>query len=329
MGFDLNHNEDQRQILDSAAAMLDASYPVSRRRETAQDDIAEIAGFGTFSLALPEDDGGAGFSIVEEVLLHVLFGRHVVSTRALASALGARLASDCGRDDLAEQLRTGEVTAAAALRSGETLLVADAHDSGLAVIFDKQQLTLVETQTPSGEIVDGLGHATPLRRIAHNGYSEIGRSGDPHLPAIASLLACAQLVGIAEAARDLAVSYAEVRQQFGRPIGAFQAIKHHCANMAINAEMLSSQLDMAALALRDEREDAAFQIEALGRLAPKAALANARKCIQIHGGIGFSAEADAHHFLKQAHLLTRLLGSTDILKMEAPLAPYKTQHGGD
>jgi alkylation response protein AidB-like acyl-CoA dehydrogenase len=113
-----------------------------------------------------------------------------------------------------------------------------------------------------------------------------------------------------------------MRQQFGRPIGAFQAIKHHCANMAITAEALSSLLEVAAIAARDGRDDAAFHIAALRLLAPKAALANARTCIQIHGGMGFSAEADAHHFLKQAHMLSRLGVCASILDLPAALAPY-------
>ncbi|MCB1133405.1 MAG: acyl-CoA dehydrogenase, partial [Verrucomicrobiae bacterium] len=126
---------------------------------------------------------------------------------------------------------------------------------------------------------------------------------------------------IAEGARDLAVAYAGVRRQFGRQIGSFQAIKHHCANMAIGVEMVSAQLDMAAIAVRDGREDAAFQTAALARLAPRVALQNARLCIQIHGGIGFSAEADVQLFLKQAHLLRNYLGATDFLSLPSPMFP--------
>ena len=85
------------------------------------------------------------------------------------------------------------------------------------------------------------------------------------------------------------------------------------------------QLDMAAIALRDDAEDAAFQIAALTRLAPRIALETARLGIQIHGGIGFSAEADAHHYLKQAHLLGLCLGRTDLLALPAPMAPTRKE----
>jgi alkylation response protein AidB-like acyl-CoA dehydrogenase len=139
------------------------------------------------------------------------------------------------------------------------------------------------------------------------------------------LLVSAQLLGVATAARDLAVAYAKVRTQFGRPIGGFQAVKHHCANMAVAVEKLSALLDMAAIAVRDGCDDAAFQTAALARLVPRIALANARLCIQIHGGIGFSAEASPQLYLKHAHLLRHLLTGGRILDHDATLAPIRRE----
>ncbi len=138
------------------------------------------------------------------------------------------------------------------------------------------------------------------------------------------MLTCAQLLGVATAARDLAVDYATTREQFGRPIGSFQAIKHRAADMAIRVEMTSAQLDMAAIAVRDAAPDAGFQVAALARLAPRAALENARAGIQIHGGIGFSAEADAQLYVKQAHLLRQMLAAPDLMAQPAPLAPARS-----
>ena len=181
---------------------------------------------------------------------------------------------------------------------------------------------LVELGGQSGDVT-GLGHSVALTRLRPASAATVGECRDRALLDVVDLLLSAQLLGIAEATRDLAVSYAKVREQFGRPIGSFQAVKHHCANMAIAAEALSSLLDVAAVSARDERDDAAFQIAALRLLAPKAALANARTCIQVHGGIGFSAEADAHHYLKQAHLLRQLGSGAAMLDLPAPLAPHQ------
>ncbi|MGR3363283.1 MAG: hypothetical protein ACU0CY_03795 [Maritimibacter harenae] len=95
MSFDLTPGEDLRQILDAAETMLGTHYPVARMGEGQVDDLAPLEDFGAFALAVAEDDGGAGFSLVEEAQLHVALGRHLVTPRALATAVARRL--DAGR----------------------------------------------------------------------------------------------------------------------------------------------------------------------------------------------------------------------------------------
>jgi alkylation response protein AidB-like acyl-CoA dehydrogenase len=327
MACDLNLSEDQRQILASAGAMLEASYPVSRRRERKPDNLGELAAFGLFGIALPQDGGEPGYSVVEEALLHVLLGRHVVSAGALAASLAARLASGAGRSDIADGIVAGTTGVCAAIASRGSALLVERGDASLALLFDGRRLTLLDIGGVATQPVESLGHGIPLQRIGK--VREIARSGDDGLADNADLLISAQLLGVAEAARDLTVAYANMRQQFGQPIGGFQAIKHHCADMAVAAEMASAQLDMAAIALRDGRADAPFQVAALRHLAEKAAIFNTRTAVQVHGGIGFSAEADVHHYLKQAHLLSRLGAGADLLAMPAPLAPHAAMNRGD
>lgn len=327
MACDLNCSEDQRQILDAAAAMLQASYPVARLRDHGHDDLSAVAAFGALGLALPEEIGGAGFTLVEEALVHVLFGRHLVSTRVLAAAIAVRLAGLADRLDIAQKAASGDLGVCAALPAGDnSFLLIDEEGADLALIFGSRRLALIDLGGRPKERATGFGHSVPLTRAPSASVATIGASDGGRLLDITDLLVSAQLLGIAEASRDLAVSYAKVREQFGKPIGAFQAIKHQCANMAIEAEMLSSLADMAAIALRDGREDASFQLAALRTLAARTALANARACIQIHGGIGFSAEADAHHYLKQAHVLRHLGCGANMLDLPAPLTPYRAPH---
>lgn len=322
MTCDLNHSEDQRQILDAATALLSASYPLIRLQDGEPDDLTPLAEFGAFALALPEERGGTGFSVVEEVLVHGLIGRHLVSPRALAAPIAARLAGKLCRDEFAEQAASGELSVCTGVRTNDGVRLIDGAGAALAIVLGDRRLTLIALGGLPKEEVIGLGHGIALARVRPASENVIGESTDGGLLDTADLLISAQLLGIATAARDMAVSYAMVREQFGRPIGSFQAIKHHCANMAVAAEVLSAQLDMAAIAVRDERADAAFQVEALRLLAPKIALSNARTCIQVHGGIGFSAEADAHHYLKQAHVLRQLMSGTRMLDLPAPVAPY-------
>jgi alkylation response protein AidB-like acyl-CoA dehydrogenase len=321
VSFDLNRSEDQRQILDAAGALLATGFPVVRLREGRSDDLAPLAEFGAFSLSVPEAEGGAGFTLVEEALLHALLGRHLVSSRALAATLAAAVARRAGMADLA--FAGLERQACLAVASGGDILLLDPANAEMALLFEDRGLALVEIAHARPET--GLGRSLAVARMPGDA-GVIARSDDARVLATADLLVSAQLLGVAEATRDLAVAYAGLRQQFGKPIGAFQAIKHHCANMAIAAEMLSSQLDMAAIALADGRPDAEFQVAALRRLAPRTALANARTCVQIHGGIGFSAEADAHHFVKQAHLLSRIGEARPILDLPAPMAPLRPAH---
>lgn len=324
MGCDLNHSEDQRQILNAAAGLLAASFPVSRAPDEDRGRMAEIAAFGAFALGLDEEFGGTGFTLVEEMLVHVLFGRHNVSTRSLAAPLAARIAAETGQAETARAIASGETAVCAALPAGDRLRLLDAEGAELAVVFAGRSLELIDIAGLDRELISGLGHGAALGEIPRTAGSRTGVSNSATLRDVADLLVAAQLLGIAEATRDLAVAYAGVRKQFGKPIGAFQAIKHHCANMAIAAETLSAQIDMAAIALRDGNEDAGFQVAAARLLAPRAALGNARLCIQVHGGIGFSAEADAHRHLKHAHVLRQLAGRAPMLELASPMAPLRS-----
>ncbi|MFN7028022.1 MAG: acyl-CoA dehydrogenase family protein [Sphingopyxis sp.] len=129
------------------------------------------------------------------------------------------------------------------------------------------------------------------------------QSHDTAAPLHLQLLAAAYAVGCADAARDMAADYAKLRQQFDRPIGWFQALKHICSDMAVRAAVARSQLYYAACALDADDADAAFHIAAAKRLADQAALDNGRANIQVHGGIGMTDEAAPHLCLKRAHLL--------------------------
>lgn len=131
------------------------------------------------------------------------------------------------------------------------------------------------------------------------------------------LLAAALQVGVAAATLERAVSHAKERHQFGRPVGSFQAMKHLCADMLVRAELARCAVHHAA-ALVDQPQAARDEAEAAGTdpaemprratagaklLADEAAVRNARTCIQVHGGMGFTWEAPLHLYLKRAQVL--------------------------
>jgi hypothetical protein len=150
-----------------------------------------------------------------------------------------------------------------------------------------------------------LDRSAPLARATASGAAPLvaRATAESHTDLEAAVLIAALQVGMIEALLALAVEHAKTRVQFGRPIGVFQGVKHKCADMAMAQESAWAQTIYAALALTAGAPDAAFHALTAKLVASEAAVAAARACIQIHGGMGFTAEVDAHVFLKRAHVL--------------------------
>ncbi len=333
--IDLNHSIEQNQIVDSVRSMLAETYPVSRLREGGGfggDDLDAVAAFGGFAMSLPEDDGGAGLSVVEDVLLHTELGRHIVSPSALARTIAIRFASETGQADLAAALLDGVKKVCLANHLGDAgqsqeegadsghLHLYDADGTDLALVLGPRGVALLDLSSVASTLIASTDRTISLSRAVVGpdhalAFCDAAASSAARM---ARLLISAQLLGMCEAVRDMSVEYAKVRTQFGQPIGSFQAVKHRCANMAINAEVLSAQLIFAAIAEREGWPDAMFQIEACWLLACRYSLENCRSSIQVHGGIGFSAECDAHLYLLRAHLLENL-GATNTQRQQALL----------
>jgi alkylation response protein AidB-like acyl-CoA dehydrogenase len=132
---------------------------------------------------------------------------------------------------------------------------------------------------------------------------------------IARILAAAEAVGGMHACLDMSVAYAAVREQFGRPIGSFQAIKHHLADMLVDAELAAAATWDATRRVADEAEGDLVAAVAAGCALP-AFQRVAERTIQIHGGIGYTWEHDAHLYLRRAAALCALFGPADILRQQ-------------
>ena len=318
--IDLLPSPEQQQIVDSVVEFLAGSLPVSRLRPGGGAGVAlsdaqwrDIAALGWFGMGVPDGLGGVGYSLAEEMLVARELGRHVASPALMAAMVAAHVAAHANPRSLYERIASGEcrVGLAKPLQGGDCHLI-DAVDAELLLVCQAQGASLYEraafTSVVSVVPFDGsvqlergrlLASAVPVATVA---------STQQPLPAHAAVLVAAQQVGVAEAARDLAVEYAKVREQFGHPIGSFQAVKHRCADMAMAAEAAYAQTTFAALSLQAGEVDAPFQVAVATVIAAEWALANARSGIQVHGGIGFTSECDAHWFLKRAHLLEQLSG---------------------
>jgi alkylation response protein AidB-like acyl-CoA dehydrogenase len=123
---------------------------------------------------------------------------------------------------------------------------------------------------------------------------------------------CAALAsGIASRTVELAVAYAKERVQFGKPIGVNQAVKHMCADMLVRAEVARAAVDASGVSLDANDPGAQRAVATAKLLACEAAIANAKTCIQVHGGMGFTWEVDAHLYLKRASVLATQFGGLD------------------
>lgn len=196
----------------------------------------------------------------------------------------------------------------------------------VARIGDEHGLFAVERMEPGLTAID-VEQMDETRRLARTVFDRAaGRRLDDggvstqalqELRERGSLALAAEMAGAASRCVDMTVEYAKERRQFGAPIGSFQAIKHMCANMAIESDAAREIVLLAAeVADSGDRDGAALLSRAAATAAADAFGLAAATAVQVHGGIGFTEEHDAQLFFKRAHVSQRLLGSTTALRSE-------------
>ncbi|MCB2058947.1 MAG: acyl-CoA dehydrogenase [Novosphingobium sp.] len=301
---------DEIEIANAAANFLADILPLDRLHKPDSADLCAAARqslgeMGWFALALPEECGGSGLSPVEHTLFFREVGRLCGPVDLLAQALAANAASDAG---LRGSFVTGEHAAALIVADGEAwrLFGSPQASHGLLVTPEKAELFPLDAANPQTR--PALDPANSLCLISSLPDAVDGTEGAA-VWQLGQLGTAAMLVGLGEAALDLIVEYAKVRETFGRPIGAYQAVRHTCADMAIRLEAARAQLWFAAAALKEGHGDAGDHLDAAKHLANETGMACADSNIQLHGGIGVTEEHDAHLLLKHAMLLSRLFGA--------------------
>jgi hypothetical protein len=222
----------------------------------------------------------------------------------IATMLAVHAAATADDVGLERALRGGEVRAAFAnpLADSAAHLI-DAAGCDVLVLLTSPPAVLpleaVRERHPVRPLDDSLG----LERVR---VAQGARTLAPEIAERGALLLAAYLAGIAQATLAMATAYALTREQFGQPIGAFQAIKHSCADMAVRAAGAEAQSFYAAVTWGRIGASSAVEIACARWLAREAAIANAKANIQIHGAMGFTAECDAHLYLKRALAVAHL-----------------------
>ncbi|MCV7382057.1 acyl-CoA dehydrogenase [Mycobacterium alsense] len=286
--------------------------------------FASLADLGIFSVAVPEERGGAGGSVEDLCAMVEEAAKALVPGPVATTALATLVVDD---PELLAALASGERFAGVALQgdvrfengtaSGTADLVLGGAPGGVVLVPAGGDWVLVDTDTDTGaagarlEPLPATDFSRPLARVVLTGAPAAGLP-ERRVEELAATLLAAEAAGITRWSLDTAVAYAKVREQFGKPIGSFQAVKHLCAEMLCRAEQAEVAAADAARAAADP-DPAQFSLAAAVAAATciTAAKANVRDCIQVLGGIGCTWEHDAHLYLRRAHSIGRFLGGAE------------------
>jgi alkylation response protein AidB-like acyl-CoA dehydrogenase len=286
--MDLTLTAEQEALVAATVDWCRGNMPLEQARARPAELWQQLEAMGWTGMTAP----GMDFDHATEAVVFAELGRHLAPVGLLSTAVAARWSAHPGK-------------AALALLDGSTreglLRVIDFDGAGKALGL----IGHLAATTPLPGGLEGSPSLDPSAQLAQlRPAPPFAPIADPRAALHMQLLAAAYAVGCAEAARDMAAEYAKMREQFERPIGWFQALKHLCSDMAVRCAAARSQLCYAACALDADDAETAFHIASAKQLADQAAVENGRVNIQVHGGIGMTDEAYPHLCLKRAHLLS-------------------------
>ncbi|HEX8122798.1 MAG TPA: acyl-CoA dehydrogenase family protein [Solirubrobacteraceae bacterium] len=312
-------SEDQQEIKRTAKDLLASRSTWEKVRTNAEagqydDALArELAELGWPGIAVSEEHGGQGLGIVELAALLEELGYACATVPFLGTVCAALVIEHAGSTEQQAEwlprLASGEARGAlGALRDGTAELVPDADGADVVVLAD---LAAASATLVGGDAVEPVAAIDPTRRYGRVAAGGDALPGDVAAGVDRALVAVsAELVGVAQRALEMSVEYVKERKQFGVPVGTFQAVQHKAAQMLLDAEGGRSATYFAAWAADAAPEQlpgAASIAKAWTSDAGRSATATA---IQLHGGIGFTWEADVHWLFKRAQLDAAFLGGT-------------------
>ncbi|MFL5821007.1 MAG: acyl-CoA dehydrogenase family protein [Solirubrobacteraceae bacterium] len=343
MNFDFN--DEQRAIKEAAREMLASRYPLAEVRRLAEDERgftdeqwAQLVELGWPGIFVSEELGGQGLGILELVILQEELGYALAPTPFFSNVCAGLVLQGAGDDGQRERwlrpLAAGEqrgtlavqdedggdwldetsLTAEDSKLTGTKIAVPDAASADFLIVGERDHPYLVDAGADGLTITPtpGIDPTRKLYRVRLEGVEgepltgtgpEVARA----LDAIPTALA-AESTGVAQRAMEMAVEYAKERKQFDRPIGAYQAVSHRCADMLLEVEGARSTTYYAAWALDHEPESGALAASMAKAYASEAGWRVTASALQVHGGIGFTWEHDLHFFLKRAEANAHAFG---------------------
>lgn len=280
---------------------------------------------GLAGLAVPESLGGAGGSLAEVAIVVAELGRALLPSPYLSTAAVASVLAVAGETEVLSELAAGtmlgtfavagRVTRYGNLLRGTASCVLDGTTADVLLVGMDDELFLVRAADAT---VTANPTIDPTRSVAMVSFDDVparavGRRGlATFAEDVVRALLAVECVGAAERALELTVDYLKTRQQFGVPIGSFQALKHRCADLAVanTAARAMAEEAVAAVGIADF----AVVAPAAKLLCAQSFLRTAGEMIQLHGGIGFTWEHDAHLFFRRAKLNEQVFGTPSQLR---------------
>jgi alkylation response protein AidB-like acyl-CoA dehydrogenase len=348
--MDFSFDEDQEALADTARRFLMTELTPELIRELwdsetgrSEEGWVQLAAQGMTAVSVPEANGGLGMSTAEWALLAQTWGYFggpdtLLDTALVAVALLKRLPASDWRDTLLEQIAAGG--ARVALGHPVNPHVADAHVAHVLLCERDGELHRL---TPAACAHKAIESVDPSRRIFELEWAPSASTRIADVTSAAPLLdaaldhgafaVAAQLLGLTQRVLDAAIDYTAQRKQFGKPIGAYQAVKHLLADVAIRYEFARPVVYRAACALATDDPQRALYVSHAKLAALSAAQLAARHAIQVHGAMGYTWELDLQIFVKRIWALAGSWGdatfhrervSHALIDARLPIGPART-----
>ena len=273
-----------------------------------------LADMGVTGLVVPEHYDGAGLDLTGALPVFVEAGRAALPEPLVATATGAALLAHAGGEIADTWLpRVAAGDAVLALGDGSDALVVGGQWADLFLVGDGEGVRAVGRDDVDIESVPSIDPGIGLAHVVTpTGRGEVVTGADGLVAFDWACVAVAsELVGLAQAMLDRAVAYAKVREQFGKPIGSFQAVKHQLADVFVATSFALPVVHRAAWSVAHNLPTRSRDVSHAKYAAGRAAAQAARTALQVHAGIGYTYENDLHMWLKRTWSLTSLWGTTD------------------
>ncbi|MFK7730433.1 MAG: acyl-CoA dehydrogenase family protein [Pseudomonadales bacterium] len=320
--MDFTFSEDQILFRDSVREFLSNEVSAESLRERwdvpggrSKELWAALAELGLTGMLVSEANGGLGMNEIDFVLLAEECGRAALPEPLVDTVLVATpILQEAGMNDVLSAIATGD--SAVAVQPTEGALLADAEFSDYLIVQQGSAVYLMKSADATLELQESVDPGRRLYSVSWQpdqatmlADGNEGAAMQARLFNRGALGAAAQLLGLSQRMIELSVNYTSERNQFGKPIGSFQAVKHHMANVAVKTEFAKAPVYRAAYSVTHNLGDAAQHVSHAKLAATEAATLAAKSGIQVHGAMGYTWEVDLQIFMKRAWALAGAWGS--------------------